>query len=44
MLKQEVRQLSSQHRDGTLMYPGRWLFTWLLVGAVWHLLRIEPAT
>lgn len=42
MIKCEIRQLSSRNRDGTAMYPGQWLLTWMLVGAVWHLLSIEP--
>lgn len=42
-IKQEIRRLSSRHSiGGPLMYPGEYLFTWLRIGAVWHLVGMEP--
>jgi hypothetical protein len=29
MIRKEVRQLQSRYLDGTLMYPGKWLLTWI---------------
>lgn len=43
MLKQEVRALASRHLDQSLMYPGKWVLTWLRVGACWMLVGMEPA-
>lgn len=40
--KQEVRRLSSQYPDGSLMYPGQWAFTYVRFGATWMLLSIAP--
>lgn len=43
MIRQEVRKLQSSYRDGSLMYPGHWLFTWAKVGVMpWSLVSIEP--
>lgn len=40
-IKQEIRTLASRHLDHTLMYPGKYLFTWMRVGAVWHLVGMD---
>lgn len=42
VMKQEVRRLGSQWADGSLMYPGAWLFTWAKVGALpWSLVAMD---
>jgi hypothetical protein len=42
MLKQEIRQFSSRYLDGTLMYPGKWLCTYVLAfGSVWIQVGME---
>lgn len=42
VIKQEARRLPSKYDDGTLMYPGLWLFTWAKVGVMpWSLVSIE---
>ncbi len=41
MIKREVRRLSSQHRDGSLMFPRPMILTWVLIGSVWHLVGME---
>jgi len=41
-IKQERRKLGSRYLDGVLMYPGEYLFTWLRMGATWHLVSMEP--
>lgn len=41
-IKQEVQQLGSRYLDQTLMYPGKYIFTWMLVCSVWHLVGMEP--
>jgi hypothetical protein len=41
-IRQEVRTLASKY-DGMLMYPGRWLFTWIKAPHMpWVLASIEP--
>ena len=41
-IKQEVRALSSQWMDGSQMYPGRYLFTWIKTPHMpWVLAGIE---
>lgn len=43
-IKHERRRLDSRHRDGTLMYPGEWIFTWIKpIGFPWMLMSITPA-
>jgi hypothetical protein len=44
MLKTEVRRLTGQNPDRSLMYPGEWVFTWArMPGAgIWVLIGIEP--
>lgn len=42
MIRQEICTLSSQNPDGSLKYPGRWLFTWAKCGAMpWTLIGME---
>lgn len=43
MIRYEIRTLTSQYRDGSLMYPGRRLFTWARVSPhlPWQLVSIE---
>jgi hypothetical protein len=40
-IKVERRQLLARNANQTLMYPGTWVFTWLRIGAIWHLLAME---
>lgn len=41
VIRREVRVLSSRYENGVPMYPGNYLFTWLRVGLVWHLVGME---
>lgn len=42
MFKQEKHRLTFRHLNGTLIYPGVTVLTWMLVGSVWHLIGMEP--
>jgi hypothetical protein len=43
-VKQEVETYNSRHLDGTLMYPGRWICTYVLMwNSVWVLVAREQA-
>lgn len=43
MFKQEIRTFSSKYPDGTLMFPGRWRCTFVLIaGSVWYMIGMEP--
>lgn len=43
MIKQEIRTLGSRYLDQTLMYPGKWVFTWIKTPHMpWVLASIEP--
>jgi hypothetical protein len=42
-IRQERRTLASKYDDGTPMYPGFWIFTWLKpFGMPWLLASVEP--
>ena len=43
MVKTEIRTFGSRYLDQTLMYPGKWVLTWVLVGATWVCVSMEPA-
>lgn len=43
MVKQEARRLQSQYLDGTLMYPGVTVFTWVKAPSMpWVLVSMKP--
>lgn len=44
MIRHEIHILGSQWADGSLMYPGKHLFTWARVSPhlPWQLVSIEP--
>ena len=44
MIRHEVIRLSSQHLDGSLMYPGLWLRTWVQVAGTrtWICASVVP--
>lgn len=42
MIKHEKHRLTFRHLDGTLIYPGVTVLTWMLVGSVWHLIGMAP--
>lgn len=41
-IKQERVRLTSQHRDGSLMFPGVWVLTWVSAAWGWLLVAMEP--
>jgi hypothetical protein len=43
LIRREIQNLGSRFCDGTLMYHGQWLFTWVRVSAhmPWSLASIE---
>lgn len=42
MIRHEIRELHSTYIDGTLMYPGKWMLTWIKVGVMpWQLAGME---
>lgn len=44
MIRQELRRLTSQYLDGSLMYPGEYIFTWVKADHMpWVLLSIVSA-
>lgn len=44
MIRQELLRMSSQHLDGSPMYPGVWLRTWVLLPGtrVWMCVSCVP--